>query len=99
MFCGQRHRSGRPLTALLILSTLLALLGPSPAVGSAKSTSVLKAAVLQDVDSLNPFLGISASTVQIFGLIYDRLTDYRTSDNQPVPGLATSWKTSADHRT
>ena len=99
MFCGQRHRSGRPLTALLILSTLLALLGPSPAVGSAKSTSVLKAAVLQDVDSLNPFLGISASTVQIFGLIYDRLTDYRTSDNQPVPGLATNWKTSADHRT
>jgi peptide/nickel transport system substrate-binding protein len=92
---------------VLIALMTLALLGLSPAAGSASTAadnagqppSVLKVAVLQDIDSLNPFLGISASVVQIFALTYDRLTDYRAADNQPVPGLATGWKTSSDHRT
>jgi peptide/nickel transport system substrate-binding protein len=58
--------------------------------------SVLTVGLLQDVDSLNPFVGISASAVQVFGLHYDRLTEYRTADNRPVPGLATGWRTSPD---
>jgi peptide/nickel transport system substrate-binding protein len=61
--------------------------------------STLTVALLQRVDSLNPFLGISAPAVQIFGLAYDRLTDYRTTDNRPAPGLARLWRTSADGST
>jgi peptide/nickel transport system substrate-binding protein len=53
-------------------------------------------ALAQRIDSLNPFVGISAPSVQLFSLVYDRLTDYRTADNRPVPGLATSWRTAAD---
>ncbi|GID93936.1 ABC transporter substrate-binding protein [Amorphoplanes digitatis] len=66
---------------------------------SATSDSRLDVALLQRVDSLNPFVGISASAQQIFGLAYDRLTDYRNTDNRPTPGLAESWRTSADGRT
>ena len=60
---------------------------------------MLTAALLQDVESLNPFLDLSASAVQIFGLNYDRLTEFRTADNQTVPGLATAWKTASDQKT
>jgi len=55
--------------------------------------------MLQDVDSLDPFLGISVPAVQLFRLTYDYLTDYSPVDNRPVPGLARSWTTSADGRT
>lgn len=60
---------------------------------------VLSVGILQDAESLNPFLDTSASSVQIFRLNYDRLTDYRTADNAIVPGLATAWKVSADRKT
>jgi peptide/nickel transport system substrate-binding protein len=53
-------------------------------------------ALLQDVDSLNPFLGAYLSSVQLFRLTYDYLTDYSPVDNHPVPGLAESWTTSRD---
>jgi peptide/nickel transport system substrate-binding protein len=61
---------------------------------SARSTMTI--ALAQRIDSLNPFVGISAPAVQLFGLVYDRLTDYRTADNRPIPGLAASWRTTPD---
>jgi peptide/nickel transport system substrate-binding protein len=96
--------SGRLLSllALPVSIALAALAAASGAAGAAvpeaatEGRPVLTVGMLQDADSLNPFAGTSTTSVQVFGLIYDRLTDYRTADNRPAPGLATSWTTSAD---
>jgi peptide/nickel transport system substrate-binding protein len=54
---------------------------------------------LQDVDSLNPFVGILASSYEAWGVTYDTLLGYSQKDFSPVPGLASSWTESADHLT
>jgi peptide/nickel transport system substrate-binding protein len=92
-------RSLRWPGALLIVlqSTLLVCSSAAPA--AARADPVLTVALLQDVESLNPFLDISSAAVQIYGLNYDRLTDYRTADNAVIPGLASGWKFTADRKT
>jgi peptide/nickel transport system substrate-binding protein len=72
----------------------LAAAGPAHAASSGQVTMVV--ATLQDVDTLNPFLGASAMSTQVFRLTYDYLTDHSPVDNRPVPGLASRWQTSAD---
>jgi len=86
-------------SAVGVLLLCSGLAAPAHAAPATSDTARLDVALLQQVDSLNPFAGISAPAQQIFGLTYDRLTDYRTTDNRPVPGLAESWRTSADGRT
>jgi peptide/nickel transport system substrate-binding protein len=53
----------------------------------------------QDVDSLNPFVGILASSYEVWGVTYDQLLGYSQKDFSPVPMLAESWQESADHKT
>ncbi|MEV6304572.1 ABC transporter substrate-binding protein [Actinoplanes sp. NPDC051861] len=93
---GPRPRLAGCSAAVALL--LVAACAPQGALGTPDAAR-LDVALLQRVDSLNPFVGISSPAVQLFGLTYDRLTDYRTSDNRPAPGLAESWSTSADGRT
>jgi peptide/nickel transport system substrate-binding protein len=66
---------------------------------SAERRSTLVVATLQDVDSLNPFVGSSVTASQLFRSMFDYLTDYDPRDNRSVPGLARSWSTSPDGRT
>ncbi len=54
---------------------------------------------LQDVDSLNPFVGILSSSYEAWGVTYDTLLGYSQKDFSPVPQLASSWQESADHLT
>jgi peptide/nickel transport system substrate-binding protein len=54
---------------------------------------------LQDVDSLNPFVGILSSSYEAWGVTYDTLLGYSQKDFSPVPELASSWSESADHLT
>jgi peptide/nickel transport system substrate-binding protein len=46
------------------------------------------------VDTLNPFVGVTAQDFEFYGLIYDNLMDYGQLDYSPAPRLATSWSTS-----
>jgi len=55
--------------------------------------------IRQDVDSLNPFVGILSSSKLVWGLTYDTLLGYSQTDYSPVPGLASSWTASADQLT
>jgi len=48
-----------------------------------------------DADNLNPFVGYSGTSYEIFHLNYDFLVGYNT-DLSPRPELATSWETSPD---
>jgi len=68
---------------------------PSAAPGRGPTLTV---AVAQTVDSLSPFLAQRQISTEIHRLVYDFLTDYSAADSTPVPGLAASWRSSADKR-
>lgn len=71
---------------------------PSPSgTVSGKDTS-FTVGILQDIDSLNPFVGIVAEAYEMWGLMYDQLLGYGQKDFTPVAGLAESWKESADKK-
>jgi peptide/nickel transport system substrate-binding protein len=48
--------------------------------------------IINDVDSLNPFIGILAETYEVWALMYDYLVGYSEKDFSPVPQLAESWR-------
>jgi peptide/nickel transport system substrate-binding protein len=66
---------------------------------SSASASTFTVGFLQDVDSLNPFVGILSSTYEAWGVTYDYLIGYSQKDFTPVPALAESWTESSDHLT
>jgi peptide/nickel transport system substrate-binding protein len=55
--------------------------------------------IINDVDSLNPFIGILAETYEVWALMYDYLVNYGQKDFAPTPGLAESWQVSDDELT
>jgi peptide/nickel transport system substrate-binding protein len=87
------------LAALALLAgfLLLPLAAAQPATAAKKSTFTV--AFTGDVDSLNPFLGVEATSYEMWALTYDYLVNYSMKDMSPRPGLAKSWKTSDDGKT
>lgn len=68
---------------------------PSPSAGShARTTFVI--GLKQDIDSLNPYVGVLASAFDAYQMMYDYLTSVNPKDMTIVPSLASSWETSAD---
>ena len=53
-------------------------------------------ALLNEVDSFNPFNGYEAASYEAWALMYDFMVGYSMEDLSPAPGLATSWETSTD---
>jgi peptide/nickel transport system substrate-binding protein len=103
---ARRHDRKR-LRALPVSIALLAVLAPSAAMAASSSPSpapsasarpptTLTIGTTQDVDSLNPFVGILATSYEVYQMTYDTLTGYSAKDFSPTPGLASSWKTSPD---
>jgi len=90
-------------TAALVMLLALGLVwGPAGAAASDSPSPSASAGVLTarfgttfDADNLNPFLGYSGTSYEVFHLTYDFLVGYGT-DLSPRPELATSWETSAD---
>ena len=83
------------------LGVLLGALAPAlslgtPASGAADEPVVFTVALQNEVDSFNPFLGIEASSFEMWALTYDYLISYNMNDMSPEPGLAEKWETSAD---
>jgi peptide/nickel transport system substrate-binding protein len=84
----------------LALVTALALSpGPSQAASSTAKKVTFTVAFNSDVDSFNPFLGVEATSYEMWALTYDYLVNYSMKDMSPDPGLAKSWDTSSDGRT
>ncbi|GHJ60890.1 ABC transporter substrate-binding protein [Nocardioides sp. OK12] len=85
------------LAACLLPLGLLA--GPG---GAAASTSQgedpvrFTVALLNEVDSFNPFLGIEVESYEMWALTYDYLVDFSTDDLSLQPSLATDWESSDD---
>ncbi len=53
-------------------------------------------ALLNEVDSFNPFLGIEVPSYEAWALTYDYMISYNMENMSPEPGLATSWDTADD---
>ncbi|MCP2167580.1 ABC transporter substrate-binding protein [Goodfellowiella coeruleoviolacea] len=60
--------------------------------------TTLRVAITQQIDTLNPFIAIFQSSTELGRLMYEFLTTFDTH-NQPTPGLAEKWETSADKLT
>jgi len=59
----------------------------------------LRIGLQQQIDSLNPFLGITLAATDIFRTIYPTLTTYSPEDFSVQPELAESWSSSPDKLT
>ena len=98
---GRRRLNVTIMLCIVLLSAGLAWgIAGSPAGGSpspAPSAGALKVqfGTTFDADNLNPFVGYSGTSYEIFHLNYDFLVGYNT-DLSPRPELATSWETSPD---
>jgi peptide/nickel transport system substrate-binding protein len=109
---GRRALALLAFVAIAILGPLLAYQAASNSIGapSTESASIEKVAqdqgprarvtfkvgVLNDVDSLNPFIGVVTESREIRQTMYDTLTSTSVKDLSPVPGLATKWTTTPD---
>lgn len=79
------------IVGLVLLSSGVSLADDSP---PGKTTFTI--GVVQDVDSLNPFIGITVAAYEMFQLEYPTLTEYSAEDFSIVPGIAESWEESPD---
>ncbi|WP_245777871.1 ABC transporter substrate-binding protein [Lentzea xinjiangensis] len=73
------------------------VLGAPPV--AAQQPVILKVAITQQIDSLNPFLAVFQSSTEVGRLMYDYLTAYAADDQAVTEGLARSWESSADKLT
>ncbi|HJR38253.1 MAG TPA: ABC transporter substrate-binding protein [Nocardioidaceae bacterium] len=95
------HRARRPLAALTAAAFCLAAAWPAAVAVAAESPAadepvVFTVGLLNEPDSLNPFLGIEAESYEMWALTYDYMISYKAEDMSPQPGLAESWETSDD---
>jgi peptide/nickel transport system substrate-binding protein len=101
---GRSNPMRRRVTAALVslgltLLTLAALTGPGAGPARAAEDRILTVGIINDVDSLNPFVGFTVEAYEVWGVTYDYLTGYSAKDFSAVPSLAQSWTTSADGKT
>lgn len=92
---------GRRITGLVAALLAVFLLAP-PAVAQQAGQqrgATLRIGLQQQIDSLNPFLGITLAATDIFRTIYPPLTTYSPEDFSVQPELAESWSSSPDKLT
>jgi peptide/nickel transport system substrate-binding protein len=77
---------------------LIAVVGAAPA-GSATKPVVFNVGDTQGIDSMNPIVGVTVPAYEAWNIQYATLTDKSPKDFSTIPGLAKSWKGSADGRT
>ena len=97
---ASKRRSLRRWGAAGLATAIAAVVPIAASVGSAQAIEqdgeyILKVGVLQPVDNLNPFKGITAAAYETWALMYDTLTGYG-QDFSAVPRLAESWEESED---
>jgi peptide/nickel transport system substrate-binding protein len=85
-----------------VVALLLTGLAPGLALSSAPAQADedgpvrFTVALLNEVDSFNPFLGIEVPSYEAWALTYDYMISYNMENMSPEPGLATSWDTADD---
>jgi ABC-type transport system substrate-binding protein len=85
-----RGAAAAVLVALLALTTAPGVTAQEQPAGKLTFT----VGIVNDVDSLNPFIGILSESYEVWALMYDYLVGHSQKDFSPVPGLAESWEVS-----
>lgn len=93
--------AGARKPAVLLAALLLGLVAPVETAASrapepAGEGATLRVGLTQQIDSLNPFLGFTLASTDVFRAIYPTLTTYAPDDFRPVPELAESWQVAPD---
>jgi peptide/nickel transport system substrate-binding protein len=87
--------------AIIIATLLIGLAGGVARAATSASPSpggdkvILRIGTLQDIDSLNPFAGVTVAAYEMMHLNYDFLTGY-APNGDVRPEIADSWETSED---
>ncbi|GAA1192652.1 ABC transporter substrate-binding protein [Prauserella alba] len=94
-----RSRRGRAVSAAALTPLLVA--GPfTPAAGAQETgddeRSVLRVALVQEIDHLNPFTASFASSTMIGRMTWEFMTPPSAEDATPSPGVASEWESSED---
>src|SRR3954470_23593356 len=90
------HRPARLVAALACIMGLLFLPTGLSSADEPPAKSVFTVGVVQDVDSLNPFIGVTVAAYDMFQMVYPTLTEWDAKTFAVVPGPAESWKESPD---
>jgi peptide/nickel transport system substrate-binding protein len=72
---------------------------PVPAASASPGLSVFRMGTLENVDTLNPFIGYSGVDYLVYHLNYDFLVGFDPAKLEPRPEFAESWSHSADGKT
>ena len=92
----KRAAGGVAAGAVGLTMSVIGVTAPQAAASSADDPVVFHVGLRNDVDSFNPFLGIEATSFEMWALMYDQLITYSPKDMSPQPGLASDWTTSDD---
>ena len=71
----------------------------APSAGASPGITVYRVGTLEDVDTLNPFIGYSGVDYPVYHLNYDFLVGFDPAKLQPRPEFAESWSHSPDGKT
>jgi peptide/nickel transport system substrate-binding protein len=88
----------RAAIALLLAVAALALVTGAGAQDDGEKV-VFTVGLTNDVDSLNPLVGVEVPDYEVWNIQYATLTDKAAADFATTPGLAESWEASNDGKT
>ena len=83
------------ITACGLVWGVTTMAGASSSPSPAAEKVVFRVGTMQDIDSLNPFAGVTVAAYEMFHLNYDMLTGF-APDGSVRPELADSWESSED---
>lgn len=78
--------------AAVLLVTLAALAAVTVAGAQDDEKAVFTIGLINDVDSLNPLVGVEVPDYEVWNVQYATLTDKAADDFATIPGLAESWE-------
>src|SRR3954451_3486618 len=67
--------------------------------GQTHKPAVFDVGYTQDIDSMNPLVGVTVAAYEAWNIQYEQLVAKSAKDFSAQPGLAQSWKASPDKRT
>lgn len=86
-------------TLLVLLATAVALVVAAGATAQDGDKQTLTVGLTNDVDTLNPLVGVEVPDYEVWNLQYATLTDKAAADFKTIPGLAESWTKSNGGKT
>jgi peptide/nickel transport system substrate-binding protein len=90
---------GRRLAVCAALLAIGALVVAGPVSSQTKKPVTFSVGDTQNIDSMNPIVGVTVPAYEAWNIQYATLTDKSPKDFSPIPGLAKSWTSSPDKKT